>query len=537
MRSRSSVRGGGWRMGRLTPLALASAAVWISAGCAVFPQGAYWPEPHTLAARLHRAEAGAAAAPSPAGFAAPPRADLVAAVTRRWADDGLADSARRMNGWAGRSAYADAVRIVAWCYVEKVSYRDLVVAGLESLRAALESPQFRRRFEAARDDQRRARFAEALDILTLKARAADLWFAFQAGDWLAVAMEKNRALLGLPDGAVVAEFLFGAMDRLDPYTRFLTADMLRDYEEQEAGRYTGIGVALEVRDGRVFVARAMEGGPAAEAGLAAGDEIVAVDGESATALGPAEVVRRLRGESGSAVTLSVLSPGAEEPRSIVLLRRRIVLPAVRDVQVLDPERGVGYLALTDFRGGSAGDLRRAIGGLQKQGIRALILDLRDNPGGLLLAAVETCGVFLDGGEVGNTRGRMLGATWTYSVPWPDRPAWRGPLAVLVNGGTASAAEVVASALARRGRATLVGETTFGKGAVQIRLPVDWGRCAVSVTIARVYDVEGEGLNGLGVSPAVEVPGRGGEAASLRDDAVVRAALEALEALAPEADGP
>jgi carboxyl-terminal processing protease len=503
---------------------LATFSALLAAGCTIFPQGAYWPSSGDHVVRV------SPEAPTGEIGGGRPRADLVAAAGRRWSDEALADSARRMDGWVGRAVYMDVVQAVVWLYVERVTYRDLVVAGMESLRAAMESPEFRKRFCEARDEERRRRFAEALDILILKSRANNPWFACQAADWLAVAMEKNRALLGVPDGAVVAEFLFGAMDSLDPYTRFLTPEMLRVYEEQIEGRYTGIGAAIEKRGGRIFFMKVFEGGPAEAAGLKPGDELLSVDGEAVAPLSVGQVTRRLRGQAGTSVTLKVLSAGEAEPREVAVVRRVLSVPAVQDVQMVDAERRVGYLRLADFRDGVEKPFRRAVRQLADQGAQALILDLRDNPGGSLFSAIDVAGALLEGGgRVARTRGRALGATWTYDVPWLARPAWRGPLAVLVNGRTASAAEIVASALARHERATVVGTTTFGKGAVQIYLPTEWGESAVSITIARVYDAENECLDGRGVVPDVEASEAEPPPEKPADDPVVRAALESLAA--------
>jgi len=434
-----------------------------------------------------------------------------------------------MDACAGRCVYSDAVRAVVWHYVDPVSYRRLVVAGLRSVRAALDNPAFRNQFEAARDEARRARFAEVLDVLILKARAADPWFAFQAADWLAVTLEKNRAILGLPDGAIVSEFLFGAMDDLDPYTRFVTPAMRRMEDEQTM--YAGIGVAVAERDGRFLVVRVFDGGAAECAGLAAGDEILAVDGENVRGLPLKDLVGRLRGKAGTRVVLCIRPDTEDIGRNITIVRRMIYVPPVQGTQMIDPERGIAYVRLVRFADGMERDLRRDLRGLADQGARALVLDLRDNPGGTLLAALEVAGVFLPRGCVARTRGRALGASWTYDVPLFARRVWHGPVAVLVNENTASASEIVASALASRGGAILVGRPTFGKGAVQVRLPLDWGKSGVSVTIARVYDPDDRALEGRGVQPHVRVARADEPADRIVDDPVVCAAVEALAARA------
>ncbi len=500
---------------------VAALAALALAGCAIFPQGAYWP---SYAPEAHgRTLVAPAVAPSPLPGPAM-REQLQANVARRWRDDDLAEAARAMEPGPARWVYADALRAVAWFYVDPVSYRDLVVSGLVSLRSALDTPAFQTRFPTAADSEGRARFAEAVDILALKAGAARPWCAWQAADWLDVALEKNRAMLGLPDGAVVGEMLFGAMDSLDPYTRFLTPAMVERHRQRMRGNYTGLGIALGLRDGQWVIVQVYEGGPAARAGVQAGDALLAVDGRPL----PAEleaVLDLLRGQKGATVTLTVRT-GDAPPRDLAIERGEVHLPAVRRSRVLEDAPTVGYVRLEEFTDGVARDLRQALGELREAGAEAVVLDLRGNPGGSLFGAVGCAGALIEDGLVARTRGRVFGATWTYDVPFFASPAWWGPLAVLVDGETASAAEVLAAALQRHGRATIVGRRTFGKGAAQVHVPTGGGTSAVSVTVARVYDPDGVCLEGAGVEPDVAVSA---EAEAAGTDAALRAAVEALVA--------
>ena len=507
----------------------------------VFPRGAYWP---TYESRL--AEGAAAGhGHDPAG-AVPDWSDAVrtgairrrlrAAVARRWSSEALAESARKMDAGAGRWLYGGAMRTLVHLYVEPVCYRDLVVSGIESFRAALGDGMFRARFAEADDAAGRDRLAEALEILSLKARAAEPVFSWQATEWLDVAMEKNRALLGLPDGAVVAEFLFGATDALDPYTRLLTGQMRRAYERELKGVYAGIGAAVTRRGGRVFLEEVFEEGAARKAGFRVGDEIVRIDGEDVGGLDLAEVSRRLRGEPGTEVSVTVRPGGEGEVRTVTLRRTVIRVPSVRGVRLLEGDGAVGYLRLTTFKSGTERELREALADLRARGARRLVLDVRGNPGGSLLEAIGVAGVFLKGGRVLRTRGRALGADWTYHVPLFARQAWSGPLALLVDEHTASAAEALAAALARRGRARLVGRRTYGKGAAQIHVPVLGTDSAVCVTVARVFGPKGTCLEGTGLAPDHRVPASGVPVRDVADDPAVRAAADLVreEPVPPEA---
>lgn len=507
-----------------TGAALAAAlALALLSGCVLFPTGAYWPN-HDRSAhgRTLRAPDGPPP-PIPVRVDDATRARLLANASRRWEDESLAESARAMDPAHGRWVWGDVVRTVTGLYVEPVTERDLAVAGLLSLRAALETEAFRARFPEAALDATRAAFAEAIDVLVLKAGAADGFGSPGAGTWLEVALEKNRAMLGLPDGAVVAEVLFGAMDSLDPYTKFLTTEMHEKHRRRAEGAYVGVGITVEVREGRLFIADVFEDGPAAEARLAAGDEIVAVDGAPVAGATPAETIARIRGEEGTAVVLSVRAGGEGAPDDLRLVRERLSVPPVRGIRMLDLKPPVGYVKLAAFGGATARTLRKALARLGEEGAEGIILDLRGNPGGELLAAVDAAGALLEDGRVLRTHGRAPGATWTYNVPFLASPAWRGPLVCLVDEGTASAAEALAGALRARGRATLVGRRTYGKGAAQVDWPVGFGAGIVVLTVARVYDPDGTLLEGDGLVPDVVVPSPSPPPARLEDDPDVRAA--------------
>ncbi len=282
----------------------------------------------------------------------------------------------------------------------------------------------------------------------------------------------------------------GLLNQLDdPYARFLRADDIRELTESTTGNYGGLGIRIDVRDGWITIIAPMAETPAEEAGLETGDRIVEVDGESTYGWKSDRAVSELRGEPGSEVTISVVRPGFPEPFEVTVKRAEIHIRAIQAATVLGSD--VGYVSLigSSVSETLSDELAAAINDLREQGARSLLLDLRYNPGGLLDQGVEVADLFLDPGEdVVTTRGRGRGANESYDArgqqEWPDMP-----IVVLVNGGTASAAEIIAGAMQDHDRAAVLGTTTFGKGVVQTVFRL--GRTqALRLTTARWYTPSG-----------------------------------------------
>lgn len=282
----------------------------------------------------------------------------------------------------------------------------------------------------------------------------------------------------------------GLLDQLeDPYARFLRREDFEELTESTTGNYGGLGIRIDVRDSWITIIAPIAGTPAEDAGLATGDRIIAVDGRSTYGWKSDKAVEELRGEEGSTVTISVARPGMPEPMDITIERAIIHVRAIQLATMLDDD--VGYISMV---GASVSEtvtdeLADAVDSLRSIGARSLVLDLRYNPGGLLDQGVEVSDLFLDpGATVVSTRGRARGATETYHARaeqrWPDLP-----LIVLVNGGTASAAEIIAGALQDHDRALILGTPTFGKGLVQTVYRL--GRSeALRLTTARWYTPSG-----------------------------------------------
>ncbi|MGH7150510.1 MAG: S41 family peptidase [Planctomycetota bacterium] len=280
--------------------------------------------------------------------------------------------------------------------------------------------------------------------------------------------------------------LHGMLEGLDPYSRFYEPEETRSLEEETSGRFAGIGIVIEPGSPPITIAFPQPDSPAEKAGLRVGDRIVEIDGQPVEEADPDQVRDRIRGEEGTEVRLAVL-PGAGGPRREVSVRRE----AMRDtsvslVHVLDPERGIGYLWISSFSEETVGEFDAAMEGLQRQGMKALVLDLRFNPGGVLEAAVAIANRFVREGLIVETRGRTDDA-WDVKKAEADEVRHQGlPVVLLQNGSTASASEVLAGALQDHRAAVLVGEASFGKGYVQSIKPLGEEHGAVKLTTARYF---------------------------------------------------
>lgn len=292
---------------------------------------------------------------------------------------------------------------------------------------------------------------------------------------------------------------------LDPHSAYLPATSASALAEDVQGMYDGIGVEVEVRPDRSLkVIGAIDGGPAHKAGLRTGDVIVAIDGRPAGSQRNVDPSRALRGAAGTSVRLSLLRPGEALPRDVVLVRQSIALSSVSG-RLLEP--GYGYVRISYFEGDTADELKRQLAALRTASgrpVSGLVLDLRNNPGGLLTTAVEVADLFLESGLIVSTRGRTAASNVLYRAGTGD--ALQGaPIAVLLDVGTASSAEVVAGALRDQRRALLLGARSFGKGSVQTVVDLGNGD-ALKLTTARYYTPAGRSIQAVGIVPDVTLPG-------------------------------
>jgi carboxyl-terminal processing protease len=300
----------------------------------------------------------------------------------------------------------------------------------------------------------------------------------------------------------------GMLSSLDPHSQFMDPDDFRDMQEDTRSRFNGLGVEVSMKNGLPTVITAMEDTPAARAGILSGDQILKINGASTERMDLQDAINILRGPAGRRVTLTLIRPSTKEIKDYTLERAEIKVRSVKGARLLDAELTgpfkIGYIRLIQFNEPTAEELSKALDELQKEGMQALILDLRNNPGGLLTSAVDVCGQFLPPkSKVVSTQGRMASQQHDYSTSGAKKDRPNFPMALLINEGSASGAEIVAGALKDLHRAILVGETTFGKGSVQNVMQLPDGS-AVRFTTAKYYTPSRQVIQGNGVAPNIRV---------------------------------
>jgi carboxyl-terminal processing protease len=307
---------------------------------------------------------------------------------------------------------------------------------------------------------------------------------------------------------LVTAAMKGMLSSLDPHSQFMDPNDFRDMQDDTRSRFNGLGVEVSMKNGLPTVVTAMEDTPAAKAGILSGDQILRINGISTERMDLQDAINVLRGPTGRKVTLTLLRPSTKEIKDYTLERAEIKVQSVKGVRLLDAELTgpfkIGYIRLIQFNEPTAEELSKALDELQKQGMQALILDLRNNPGGLLNSAVDVCAQFLPPNtKVVSTQGRIASQQHDYSTSGVKKERPNFPMTLLINEGSASGAEIVSGALKDLHRAILVGETTFGKGSVQNVMQLPDGS-AVRFTTAKYYTPGKQVIQGNGVAPNIRV---------------------------------
>ncbi len=307
-----------------------------------------------------------------------------------------------------------------------------------------------------------------------------------------------------PDDAKLVEAAInGMLNGLDPHSSYLDPKSFRDMQVQTRGEFGGLGIEVTMEDGLVKVVAPIDDTPAAKAGILANDMITHLDGEAVRGMTLNQAVEKMRGPVNTKIKLRIMRKGAQNPIRVSITRDIIRVRSVRSrVEGTD----VGYLRITQFNEQTTEYLKRAIASLTKQipsdKMRGYVLDLRNNPGGLLDQAIAVSDAFLNRGEIVSTRGRDPDETQRFSARRGDLTKGK-PVIILINGGSASASEIVAGALQDHKRATLIGTRSFGKGSVQTIIPLGGGNGALRLTTARYYTPAGRSIQAKGIVPDIE----------------------------------
>ena len=304
------------------------------------------------------------------------------------------------------------------------------------------------------------------------------------------------------DNELVSSAIQGMVSSLDPHSSYMDAKAFQDMQIQTRGEFGGLGLEVTMEDGLVKVVTPIDDTPAAKAGVKTGDFIAAIDSTPIQGMALDDAINKMRGAPGTKVTLTVLRNGAKKPFDVALTRAVIQV----DTDKSRREGDIGYIRLPAFNERTTSGLEKAVYDLKKQigpGVKGYVIDLRNNPGGLLDQAVSVSSDFVSTGEIVSTRGRHPEDNTPYYAKGHDIFDGK-PVIVLINGGTASAAEIVAGALQDHKRATIVGMTSFGKGSVQTIIPLGEGGGALRLTTARYYTPSGHSIQATGITPDVQV---------------------------------
>lgn len=407
---------------------------------------------------------------------------------------------------------------------DKVELTRLFRQGLEELDMDLEDGFFAKEYLAS---------ASAGAVATFRGQLKEKWSGRVIRDLtdaktvaLEVALEAQKSL-DLKPLVTVLELACGACNSLDEYTMFMTPGLLAETYASLEGRQIGIGIDVD-RTGSgqpLLILQVLKNSPAESAGLKPRDRITRIDRHSADKLSLEQALEKLKGDVGSTVELEIAQTGQMMPRVFMLTRQVIFVPSVVELQMLDEQLGVGYFQLVGFQETTLTEIDAAVGQLQGRGMKVLVLDLRGNPGGLFQIAVQVAERFLTAGVIVATESQVSAFNKTYTAN--NAEAWGIPLVLLVDNETASAAEVIAGAFKDHHRATLIGQTTFGKGSVQYVVELTSILAGIKITQARFFSPTGHFYGKGGVAPHIPV-----ERTSMMalDEAQLRAAVRAAQQL-------
>jgi carboxyl-terminal processing protease len=448
-------------------------------------------------------------------------------VARRYGDHTYTAALQTLSERDALAVYDEVLTKIQANYVHQPQWQRLLYSGLTNLEVALSEPGFAEKNLTAIPGDQLGSLQQEMRRLVIASPVTDRQQSLDLVQSVAAQLKQKYALA---PQAVILEFTSGATAALDEYSGFLTGSQMDEVFSQIEGNFVGLGVELKTEPAGLLIVDVIPAGPAYVGGIRPGDRITAVDGKTTSDSTPDALADLLRGVEGTPVDVRWVSAQNVE-RQAKLVRRRVEVPSVVDVQIVDRTSGIGYMKVTSFQKTTSRDVDAALWKLHGEGMRHLVFDLRGNPGGLLKAAVDIADKFVMDGLLVATRGRS--PREDYDHRGQVAGTWRVPLVVLIDQDSASASEIFAGAIRDHRRGTVVGVKSYGKGSVQGIFPLAATNVGVRLTTAKWYTPSGKAISGAGVEPdvAVQVAAKplSGDAPrgqlNLQDDPILRAGLQ------------
>ena len=419
-------------------------------------------------------------------------------LARRYHDTSFLASLTTISPDKAQDSFSEVLLKIQTHHFEQPRWEAIARQGMQHFQIALSDPLLLKHHQIDPSSVNLKEFLDASDELIRKrqhTRRADLV------QTVLLIAQNARDAIQLPVAATLLEFTCGTASGMDKYSCYLTPYQLDEMFSQIEGNFVGIGIELKSSLAQLKVIRVISAGPASEGGIQPGDLVLSVDGQAIPRISPSQAADMLRGPDGSQVRVTI-QRDESPPQQITLHRRRVEIPSIEDVKIIDPETGIGYLRITCFQKTTSQDLDDALWQLHRQGMKSLVIDIRNNPGGLLIGSVEVADHFLDQGTIVRTRGRSSHEDVDYKAH--ELGTWNLPIVVLINGNSASASEIFAGAIHDHQRGHVVGRTTYGKGSVQGIFPLSNTTAGVRLTTARFFSPSGHAISNAGVTPDVLV---------------------------------
>lgn len=419
-------------------------------------------------------------------------------VDRRYSDASFSRSLRVLDHRLAIDVLEEILLKIDTYYVDSPNWNRMCDVGSRFVAVALESPSFLEFHGVANN---RARITPARKQIADWAGTSRIQTRRALMTHISMASQYVSRQTGISSQSIVMEFVSGVMASMDRYSAFLTGNQLDETFSQIEGNFVGLGVELKIQKNCLEIVRVIPKGPASLAGIVSGDRIVEVDRQRIGLLPSDVAADMLKGREGSTVDLC-LTTSENHTKRLTVTRKRVVLPGVENVHVVDEENGVGYMRIASFQKTTDRDVEAALWKLHRMGMKRLIIDVRGNPGGLLSAGVHVANRFIKDGRIVATRGRSDNEDVDYTANAIG--TWSVPLVVLIDGNSASASEIFAGAIADTNRGTIVGNRSFGKGSVQGIFPLSSFNCGIRLTTAKFYSPSGRTISMNGVVPDVVV---------------------------------